>query len=120
MKKDKVIGSGVFYIKKTKSKQKARSVGTGEFIHISRRKKNHLKKEKLITVDKNICHGQPCFSGTRIMIYLVLELLEAGISIKDIVSKYYPQITEEHVKAAIGFSSKLIKDQKFIPFEEVK
>ena len=54
------------------------------------------------------------------MIYLVLELLEAGVSMEDIVSKYYPQITEEHIKAGIGFSGGLIKDQKFIPFEEVK
>lgn len=76
--------------------------------------------KELITVNKDICHGQPCFSGTRIMIYLVLELLEAGVSMEDIVSKYYPQITEEHIKAAIGFSGRLIKDQKFIPFEEVK
>ena len=33
-----------------------------------------------ITVDLNVCHGQPCIRGTRIMVYLVLELLEAGIT----------------------------------------
>ncbi|MBU1134620.1 MAG: DUF433 domain-containing protein, partial [Candidatus Omnitrophica bacterium] len=30
-----------------------------------------------ITVDPHICHGQPCFKNTRIMVYLILEMLEA-------------------------------------------
>ena len=33
-----------------------------------------------ISVDPHVCHGQPCIKGTRIMVYLVLELLEAGLA----------------------------------------
>lgn len=33
-----------------------------------------------IVVDPQVCHGQPCLKGTRIMVYLILELLEAGIT----------------------------------------
>ena len=32
--------------------------------------------DKLIQVDPEICHGQPCFAGTRIMVWQVLEMLE--------------------------------------------
>jgi len=33
-----------------------------------------------IFVDPRVCHGQPCLKGTRIMVYLILELLESGLS----------------------------------------
>jgi uncharacterized protein (DUF433 family) len=31
-----------------------------------------------ISVEPAVCHGQPCIKGTRIMVYLVLELLESA------------------------------------------
>ncbi len=55
-----------------------------------------------ITIDPFVCHGQPCFKGTRIMIYLVLELLESGLAPSEIVERYYPQLSIEDVRAAIG------------------
>lgn len=73
----------------------------------------------LITVDKNICHGQPCFAGTRIMVYLVLELLEAGLTAEEIIKDYYPQLTTDHIKAAIHYSTLLIRDQEYVPFAEM-
>ena len=41
-----------------------------------------------ISVDPKICHGQPCVKGTRIMVYIILELLEAGISLEKITKEY--------------------------------
>jgi uncharacterized protein (DUF433 family) len=54
-----------------------------------------------ITIDPAICHGQPCIKGTRIMVYLILELLEAGIAPEQIVQEYYPQLTEQDVQACL-------------------
>jgi uncharacterized protein (DUF433 family) len=45
-----------------------------------------------ISVDPHVCHGQPCIKGTRIMVYLVLELLEAGLTPERIIKEYYQQI----------------------------
>lgn len=28
-----------------------------------------------ITIDPNVCHGKPCIAGTRIPVYLILELI---------------------------------------------
>ncbi|HBV01341.1 MAG TPA: antitoxin [Candidatus Taylorbacteria bacterium] len=54
-----------------------------------------------IAVDPNICHGQPHFSGTRVLVHTVLELLEAGISTEEITGpEYYPGLTEKHISAA--------------------
>lgn len=54
-----------------------------------------------IQVDPTICHGQPHFAGTRILVHTVLELLEAGVPIEEIVgADYYPTLTKKHVAAA--------------------
>jgi len=34
--------------------------------------------EERIETDPEICHGKPCIKGTRIMISIILEWLEAG------------------------------------------
>ncbi len=51
-----------------------------------------------IAVDPNVCHGKPCFKGTRIMVYLVLELLETGVPTEEIIGpKYYPPNLPENI-----------------------
>ena len=47
-----------------------------------------------ISVDPTVCHGEPCIKGTRIMVYLVLELLESGLGPERIIKDYYPQLTK--------------------------
>jgi len=54
-----------------------------------------------ISVDPEVCHGQPCIRGTRIMVYLILELLEAGVSPEQIIRDYYPQLTKEDIEACL-------------------
>ncbi len=60
-----------------------------------------------ITINPQICHGQPCFKGTRIMVYLVLELLEAGVTPEEIRERYYPQLSLEDIRAALGYAASL-------------
>ena len=68
-----------------------------------------------ISSNPNICHGQPCFTGTRIMVYLILELLEAGETPEQILASY-PQLTKEHIQAALHLASRLLDNDQFIPF----
>ncbi|MBS3056483.1 MAG: DUF433 domain-containing protein [Candidatus Aenigmarchaeota archaeon] len=65
-----------------------------------------IEINKYIVVDSEICHGKPTFKDTRIMVSLVLEMLEAGTSIKEIIEAY-PSLTESHIKAALNFAVKL-------------
>ncbi len=71
-----------------------------------------------IEVNTNVCHGQPCIKGTRIMVYIIIELLESGLTPDDIIRDYYPQITKEDIKQCLHYAASLIKDQEYIPFEE--
>ena len=69
-----------------------------------------------ISVDPHVCHGQPCIKGTRIMVYLILELLEAGITPEEIISRYYPQLTKEDIEACLHYAASLIRDAEYVPF----
>jgi len=61
---------------------------------------NKKAAKQLITMSPDVCHGKPCFQGTRIPIYLILELLEAGQTREQII-KGYPQLTKDHITAAL-------------------
>ena len=67
-----------------------------------------------ISIHPNICHGKPCFKGTRIMVYLVLEMLEAGASIEEIQDAY-PTLTPEHVKAALHYAARVLEERELDP-----
>jgi uncharacterized protein (DUF433 family) len=54
-----------------------------------------------ISVNPEICGGKPCIKGTRIPVYMVLELIEHGLTFDQIISDYYPQLKIEQIKACI-------------------
>jgi len=72
-----------------------------------------IEINKYIVADPEICHGKPTFKGTRIMVYLVLEMLEAGAPVKEILEAY-PFLTKEHIQAALDFAAK-VAERKFDP-----
>lgn len=56
-----------------------------------------IKINDFIVADNNVCEGKPVFKGTRIMVWQVLELLGAGVSIDEIIKDYFPQLTKEAI-----------------------
>ncbi len=67
--------------------------------------------EEKIEIDPEIWNGIPRIKGTRIMISIILEWLEAGKHFEDILDAY-PQLTIEDISASIRFARKLIEDEK--------
>ena len=63
-----------------------------------------------IVVDPNILVGKPVIKGTRIPVYLIIELIAGGMTIKDVV-KEYPELREDDVKAALLYASKLLEGE---------
>lgn len=57
-----------------------------------------------IVVDEEACHGKPVFKGARILVSEVLELLAAGVPVEEIVRDYYPDLSEEAVRAALKWA----------------
>jgi uncharacterized protein (DUF433 family) len=54
-------------------------------------------KEIPIQVDAQIMGGTPVIYGTRITVYVILELLQADYSIKEIVEEIYPHLTYKQI-----------------------
>ena len=59
-----------------------------------------------ITVDANVCHGNACIKGTRIMVSVVLDNLAAGLTTENIL-RSYPSLTQESILAAISYAADL-------------
>ncbi|MCL4708333.1 DUF433 domain-containing protein [bacterium] len=68
-----------------------------------------------ISIDPAICHGQPCVKGTRIMVWLIVEMMANGDTLTDVLEAY-PDLTREDVLAALAFSAEMTKE-RVIPFE---
>jgi uncharacterized protein (DUF433 family) len=72
-----------------------------------------IKLAPHIVSDKNTLGGKPRVQGTRISVQQVLENLEAGESVDDILSNY-PTLTREGVLACIGYAKKLVADETIL------
>lgn len=58
----------------------------------------------LIETRAGVRSGKPCFVGTRIAVYDVLEYLASGMTADEIVSDF-PELTLQHVRAALEFAA---------------
>ncbi|MFC2130528.1 DUF433 domain-containing protein [Bacteroidota bacterium] len=56
-----------------------------------------------ITIDPELCGGQPCIRSMRIRVIDVLDLLTAGLSFQDILDEM-PDLEIEDIKSAISFA----------------
>jgi uncharacterized protein (DUF433 family) len=58
---------------------------------------------KRVTVNPQVCHGQPCIRGLRIMVSSILDSLKGGMSYDDLMSRY-PDLTREDIDAAVTYA----------------
>ncbi|MGA2404968.1 MAG: DUF433 domain-containing protein [Syntrophobacteraceae bacterium] len=63
-----------------------------------------------ITTDPTVCHGRACIRGTRIMVFVVLDNLAAGVSLEELLTSY-PGLKREAVQAAIAYAADLTRER---------
>ena len=63
-----------------------------------------------ITVNPNVCLGQPTIRGMRITVSVILKMLAAGKSIQEILEAY-PELEVKDVQQAIKYASWVVSDQ---------
>jgi len=61
-----------------------------------------------IAVNPNIHFGKPCVAGTRITVQSVLELLDEGLTFREIMEDYYPDLTVEAIRACLQYAIAVI------------
>jgi len=60
---------------------------------------------RFIVADPEICHGQPTFRGTRIMVSHVLEQVAEGTAWETIIQEWRGSITQEAIAEAVRLAS---------------
>ena len=63
-----------------------------------------------ITVRPDICMGQPCIRGMRIMVSVILKMLAAGKTTAEVIDAY-PEIESEDIKQAMQYAAWIVSDQ---------
>ena len=64
----------------------------------------------VLTIDKEILHGTPCFAGTRVPVQTLINFLETGETIDDFLA-VYPSIPKQHVFSFLELSRDIAIDQ---------
>jgi uncharacterized protein (DUF433 family) len=66
--------------------------------------------EAVVSIDKNILHGTPCFTGTRVPVQTLIDFLETGETV-DAFLAVYPYISRENVVTFLELSKELAIEQ---------
>lgn len=66
-----------------------------------------------IMIDPEVLSGKPVIKGTRIPVYLIIELLGHGMTEKEILLQY-PTLKKEDIKAALVYASKCLENEETI------
>ena len=64
-----------------------------------------------VEVNPRILGGKPVIKGTRIPVYLILELLSAGYDFKRIIEAY-PRLTDDDIRAAVEYAATVMKNEE--------
>ena len=65
---------------------------------------------RFVVADPAICHGQPTFRGTRILVDDVLEQVAAGIAWEAIVEEWRGNVSSEAIAEAVRLASQAFRD----------
>jgi len=65
---------------------------------------------RYIVIDPQICHGQPTFRGTRIMVTQVLEQVASGMAWEAIVEEWRGSVSTEAIAEAVRLAMQAFVD----------
>jgi len=65
---------------------------------------------RYIVADPKICHGQPTFRGTRILVADVLEQVAAGMAWPSIVEEWRGDISAEAIAEAVRLARETFRE----------
>jgi uncharacterized protein (DUF433 family) len=69
-----------------------------------------MEKLERITINPDVCLGQPTIRGMRITLSVILKMLASGKSIQDVL-KAYPELEPEDIRQAMQYAAWIVSDQ---------
>ena len=73
------------------------------------KKDNFLSR---IVSDPDTLHGKPRIKGTRIAVYMILQMIAGGDSPETILREF-PSLTEEDIQAALSYAARLAEFEAY-------
>jgi uncharacterized protein (DUF433 family) len=70
-----------------------------------------MSKLDRITIDPNVCLGQPTIRNLRIPVSTIFRILGSGHSHAEALAAYYPELTEADLQQALLSAAWLAADQ---------
>ena len=67
-----------------------------------------------LSADKEVCAGQLCAAGTRVLVTNILDSLAEGAS-RDEILRSYPSLRRIHIDAAIAYAAELAHEESLLP-----
>ena len=67
-----------------------------------------------LSSNPQICHGQLCAKGTRVLVTNILDSLAEGSSREEVL-RSYPSLKPEHIDAAIAYAAELAHEESLLP-----
>lgn len=71
-----------------------------------------------LACDPQVCHGQLCAQGTRVLVTNILDSLAEGSS-RDEILRSYPSLRSEHIVAAISYAAELAREASLLPIAKL-
>jgi uncharacterized protein (DUF433 family) len=62
----------------------------------------------------NVCAGEPCATGTRIPVTVILDSLAEGLT-KEQILRSYPSLKLAHLEAALQYAAELAREERLVP-----
>ncbi|MFH1111039.1 MAG: DUF433 domain-containing protein [Planctomycetota bacterium] len=67
-----------------------------------------IQRASGIESNPDVMDGLPVIAGTRVPVYLILEMLESGMSL-DTIHDEYPHLTLDQLRAAVIYARELVE-----------
>ncbi len=69
-----------------------------------------MEKLDRITINPEVCLGQPTIRGMRITISVILKMLASGKSVQDVL-RAYPELEPDDIHQAMQYAAWIVSDQ---------
>jgi len=67
-----------------------------------------------LTSDPEVCGGELCARGTRVLVTNILDSLAEGATHEEIL-RSYPSLKPEHIQAALAYAAVLAREESLLP-----
>jgi uncharacterized protein (DUF433 family) len=71
-----------------------------------------------IVIDPTIHHGEPCITGTRVLVSVIVGSIADGDTPEQIIDAW-PQLIGDDIKAALKLAAEAVNNTDFIPLDRV-